>query len=262
MRSAEMRPWFLGAACALALLGMMISWKSAGRDEMASFKSSSRATSDTGKQTPRAEISSAVHKRQKKPATMVAVGASLASRRQADRSLSDDRVRTKGSLSTGLSDSTTAPWTIPGQCIDAEAWGDRVSYFSQFIESSDLTDDTAKQTPTVKLRVHPQVSQTTVAFVREALSSAELIANHYKEDLVPPDLYVHASVEDLREHACVASSAQSYYDGAIHVAALEQVGELEKCVLHEYAHHLLSELGVKLPGRRTRGVLRTIVRYA
>jgi hypothetical protein len=91
--------------------------------------------------------------------------------------------------------------------------------------------------------------------VRAAVRFAESIADFYKKDLVRPEIYVHKIVKALREHACVASGALSYYDGAIHVAVPEgaldayarKLGEIQTSVRHEYAHHLLTELGVALP---------------
>jgi hypothetical protein len=86
-----------------------------------------------------------------------------------------------------------------------------------------------------------------VSRVAGAAEKAASIAIYYNKNFSPPNIYIHGSLEELRKHACVAASAPSYYDGAIHVAALEDLGAMDQCVLHEYAHHLLMELGLRRP---------------
>jgi hypothetical protein len=64
----------------------------------------------------------------------------------------------------------------------------------------------------------------------------------------PPRIFVYPTVDALRAHSCVGRTAVAYYDGAIHVALMDQagdppprsaVGELEKSLAHEYVHHVL-----------------------
>lgn len=252
MRTAEMRPRYLGVACAVAVLGLVLTyWKSATGDDVTSSTSRSVATPRTRDESPRPGLSDVPRMRWKggRPEKRDAAGTPpRTASGSADRSVHGDAARPNRKLPTTLADSRPAPWSAPGQCVGAEAWGDRVSYFANFVQPNALTHRArADQKPAVKVRAYPSVSQAAVADVHKAVGDAELLAVHFKTDLVPPDIYVHASVEELRDHACVAASAQSYYDGAIHVAALEQSDELIKCVLHEYAHHILSELGVRRP---------------
>lgn len=46
---------------------------------------------------------------------------------------------------------------------------------------------------------------------------------------------------------CVAASALSYYDGAIHIALLDVHTEVTTSIRHEYAHHILSQSGFGRP---------------
>lgn len=64
-------------------------------------------------------------------------------------------------------------------------------------------------------------------------------------DVEPPVFYVYASVEQLRDVACVNTATQGYYDGAIHLHATDAT--LEQTVIHEYTHHVLNTLGVQKP---------------
>lgn len=140
------------------------------------------------------------------------------------------------------------PWSVAGQCVSGEAFGDRLVYFSEFAEAESVAESASSGPPAAKiLKIAPGVSKHAVSDVRTALKDAQLFAQHYVDELLPPDVYIHLTTDELRRHACVADSALSYYDGAIHVAVLESFDELEKSIRHEYAHHILAMLGVGRP---------------
>ena len=145
-------------------------------------------------------------------------------------------------------DRSNLPWSAPGQCILEGAEGDRVAYFSEFVEASEGPETVlSEETRSMTIWTHPQVSPSAISQVRGFMESAMSLADFYVNDLDPPQVYVHQNVEALREHACVAPSALSYYDGAIHVALLDRLDEVKKSVHHEYAHHILSKLGFGRP---------------
>ena len=140
------------------------------------------------------------------------------------------------------------PWTTPGQCTFAEAQGERVAYFSEFVQATDAAEiDEPERTQPLRIWTDPEVPQAALAQVRAALVAARSFAAYYKEDLEPPDVYLHRNVEELRKHACVAESALSYYDGSLHIAMMDSLDEVETSIRHEYAHHLLTKLGFGRP---------------
>jgi hypothetical protein len=232
------------------MLGMVLTfWKCSAGEDVTSLKSRSVGTSNADREVQRPALSDAPVERRKKsiPQKVSAAGTPLtAGSGRAHSSMKG--ARPKSRLPTTLSDSHTSPWSSPGQCVGAKAQGDRILYFSMFIESGDLMENaSANEKGSARLWVYPNVSQEAVSGVSASVRAAESLAGYFKKGLARPDVYIHESVEQLREHACVAASALSYYDGAIHIAALEESGEMAKSVFHEYAHHLLVELGLRRP---------------
>ncbi len=64
-----------------------------------------------------------------------------------------------------------------------------------------------------------------------------------------PLVVVYRSLKDMRSVSCVNTSAYGYYDGAIHLSGNPNGGltQLEETLVHEYVHHVLMQLGVRLP---------------
>lgn len=67
--------------------------------------------------------------------------------------------------------------------------------------------------------------------------------------LPPPDVYVYRDVQQMLDVSCVNRSAIGYYDGAIHLSGDIRHGlhTLRQTVVHEYVHHVLIGLGLKVP---------------
>lgn len=140
------------------------------------------------------------------------------------------------------------PWSVAGQCVSGAALGDRMAYFSEFAEAEPAAESASSTPPAARtLKVAPGVSKAAIFDVRSALGDAHTTARAYVKELLPPDVYIHRTTDELRRHACVADSALSYYDGAIHVAVSENFDELKKSIRHEYGHHILAMLGVGRP---------------
>jgi hypothetical protein len=59
-----------------------------------------------------------------------------------------------------------------------------------------------------------------------------------------PMIYLHASVEALRENACVSAGTVAYYDGVIHLSPIPSV---VRSLWHEFAHHALLSNSVLTP---------------
>jgi hypothetical protein len=94
------------------------------------------------------------------------------------------------------------------------------------------------------------VSDMAVATVRVNLNFARAAAkNRLGIDAPPPSIYLYASVDSLRDHACVNSSSIAYYDGAIHLAmsSPEHPVDVRQTLGHEYVHHVLISNGIEEP---------------
>jgi len=138
-----------------------------------------------------------------------------------------------------------SPWQRAGQCtagVEPRSVLDRARYFATFarVEAPDTT-----------LFVEARVSEEAVATVRGNLTHARVSAKRQLGiDASPPLIYLYASVESLRDHACVNSSAVAYYDGAIHLAMNspeDHYIKLNRSLRHEYVHHVLITNGIDEP---------------
>jgi hypothetical protein len=137
------------------------------------------------------------------------------------------------------------PWQQVGLCANGavpRSPVDRASYFATFAQ--------VQATDTI-IFVEPGVSDVAVAAVRDDLSGARAGAEkRLGIEASPPWIYLYASVETLRAHACVNSSSIGYYDGAIHLAVTSpdvSYGKLNQTLRHEYVHHVLIRNGIELP---------------
>ncbi|WP_257460430.1 peptidase MA family metallohydrolase [Archangium lipolyticum] len=67
--------------------------------------------------------------------------------------------------------------------------------------------------------------------------------------LPPPEVYVYRDVQQMLDVSCVNRAAIGYYDGAIHLSGDPRHGieTLRQTVVHEYVHHVLIGLGIKVP---------------
>ncbi|WNG61838.1 hypothetical protein F0U59_49345 [Archangium gephyra] len=67
--------------------------------------------------------------------------------------------------------------------------------------------------------------------------------------LSPPEVYVYRDVQQMLDVSCVNRAAIGYYDGAIHLSGDTRHGieNIKKTVVHEYVHHVLIGLGIKVP---------------
>lgn len=237
---------YIGAGVATAMTAAwLLYWKDVGGDERRVPQSGETKTSGAGGE-PR--IGGSSRGSQEGNAQGTPQTAERAPRPSAGDTGRAGHWADEGRTTAVLSESLTTPWRWPGQCIGAQLHKEKVLYLSKFIESSNLVNGSSEPgKDPVRLWVYPGVSREVVSRVAGAAKEAASIAIYYNKDVTPPNIYIHGSLEELRNHACVAASALSYYDGAIHVAALEELGAMEQCVLHEYAHHLLMELGVRRP---------------
>jgi hypothetical protein len=143
----------------------------------------------------------------------------------------------------------TAPqrslWHRDGQCAagsEPRAVLDRAQYLATFERVA---------VPDTTLFVEAGVTAEAVATVRENLTQARAVAEgRLGLDASPPLIYLYASVQSLRDHACVNSSSVAYYDGAIHLAmntAEDHYLALKRSLGHEYVHHVLFRNGIEEP---------------
>lgn len=131
------------------------------------------------------------------------------------------------------------PWSWPGQCRGQAASAQRDDYLQAF--------DT-KTIGTSEVRVAPGVSDQEIQDLADLLPLTHIFAQRSLNAEVPkPPVFLHRTAVELRENACVASTAVAYYDGSIHITGLGSKHELKRSLRHEYAHHVLSMLGVGKP---------------
>ncbi len=88
--------------------------------------------------------------------------------------------------------------------------------------------------------VAPEVPrETALQTAQLARQTHDFIPEYFAAGMEPPVVYLHASGEELRHHACLTDRAVAYYDGSVHIAPITPYAELERSIRHEFAHHLL-----------------------
>ena len=136
-------------------------------------------------------------------------------------------------------------WHLPGRCLEHSALAARQRYFSEFEVITDELEFGGKGKLNVDLRLAPDVPTNGEEAIVFALF--DVAKSILPEEFTAPTVFLYGDAEEMRRYACVASTALSYYDGAVHVVWLGNLRELRKSLAHEYAHHLLTELGVERP---------------
>lgn len=248
-----MRTWILAGATALALLGMVLvySHDQGGRGWPTENQDADDTPESAHTEEPAENLSRAAAPLRINSDSTLAMQPRASEARRHDtmpmsaRPLQQTHPKDQSSLSRS---DDRSPWTAPGQCVLEGAQGDRVAYLSEFVEvTEEVGDLRSEQTRSARLWAAPGVSREEIPIVRSAVATARSFADYYDEHLEPPAVYLHNSLEELRKHACVAASALSYYDGSIHVAMMDSLSEMETNIRHEYAHHILSQLGFRRP---------------
>jgi hypothetical protein len=102
------------------------------------------------------------------------------------------------------------------------------------------------------IRHAPEVAAARLREIAEALQAARARAT----DLVdwaptaePPPVIAYRDDDQMRGVACINQLAIGYYDGSIHLSVDPKhvVRHLRETIVHEYLHHVLSTVGVRLP---------------
>ncbi|HXS15655.1 MAG TPA: hypothetical protein VN764_00615, partial [Polyangiaceae bacterium] len=117
------------------------------------------------------------------------------------------------------------------------------------------------------VHAHPDVQRWIIEEVLSNIrSAAKRVSSDLKLEAAAPLIWVHPDPATMRKHSCVNDNAVAYYDGAIHLAPLEQasgasegvemdderrrrelVSELRQSLTHELVHHVLVSNGVGKP---------------
>ncbi len=136
-------------------------------------------------------------------------------------------------------------WRAPGQCLNALTLQRRQVYLAGFERSSKILDKVPKEEQrALDVRAAPGVTDTAK---RHAVITMVFVEKAFPRQFSVPTVYLHQSIEAMQRFACVAASAVSYYDGSIHAVAFDDHTELRKSLRHEFAHHIVTELGVTGP---------------
>jgi hypothetical protein len=138
---------------------------------------------------------------------------------------------------------------MSGTCKLDVSMSERIAYWNTFTEApvGPVPPTSRQEVETLApLRVAPGVPSHMTYLARLAVQGSVSHGATFAKAVPLPIVYVHANLDEMRRHACVASSATSYYAGAIHVTAVQEPSILEQ-VRHEYAHHLLKSMGIDRP---------------
>jgi hypothetical protein len=139
-----------------------------------------------------------------------------------------------------------ARWGLPGLCPGEDTIAlltRRQALYASFVVAS-IGD--------ASIRHAPEVPGATLRHIAEALQTARTRAS----DLVdwppaaePPPVIVYRDDDQLRGVACINQVAIGYYDGSIHLSIEPRhvARHLRETIVHEYLHHVLNTLGVRLP---------------
>jgi hypothetical protein len=127
------------------------------------------------------------------------------------------------------------PWAHAGQCSGSHGSPSRERYLATFRSVS-------PEAP--YLAIAPALDGEDV---EEFIEVLKRVTNLIGKEMPRPRIYIYESAEEMREYACVASSAVAYYDGAIHLALLPDRYEMKASLRHEYMHHSLTMSGIGKP---------------
>lgn len=134
-------------------------------------------------------------------------------------------------------------WNKPGLCGDEtyESLSARREKLLASFETVHRAGTIVHRDRSVPVAVANEVGH---ALDRARLITIKLLGS--RADVAPPEVFVYASNQQLRDTACATSSAiVGYYDGAIHLPGDD--ADLVRTVIHEFMHHALNKLGIRKP---------------